>query len=333
MAGLIGGSGSTGSSLLRQILNRNSHVFCGPETSLFCKPELYEDWKNNKNAILKTGYGGLRSKSWHIYRGFELTKKENNVSLDLLTQMIDESTSFQEFVQKYFGANLDLTRNIWLEKTPGNAYCFRQFLQSFPKGKIIHIYRNPYDTIASLFNRGFSHYQATCIYILNTSFALREKNSPVYTQLSYESLVNKPVEQIKNLCTHLDVDYEAAMLESNDEKYDDDPSKIKGWNYDETGQISKGSIGKFETLKEKDKEIIIYACKTVQIADNTVKTEKLHHNNVLSLSKELGYSFKEKRTPAHYQLLKKEKFQDLLLRTRKNAFYNFFNYPMVLNKI
>ena len=333
MAGLIGGSGSTGSSLLRHILNRNSHVFCGPETSLFCKPKLYDDWEKNKNSILKQGMGGLRSKSWHVFRGFELTKKESNVSIDLLTRMIEESKSFREFVTKYFGTHQETDKDIWLEKTPGNAYCFRQFLKLFPEGKIIHIYRNPYDTIASLLNRGFSHYQATCIYLLNTSFALREKESVSYTQLSYESLVNQPVEEIKKICTHLGIPYEAKMLVANDMKYDDDPSKIQGWNYDETGQISEGSVGKFKSLKQIDQEIIIYACKTIQIADYTIKTEQLRHNNVLSLSKELGYTFKEQRTPAHYKTLKKQKSMDLWLRTRKNAFYNFFNYPIVLNKI
>ncbi len=333
MAGLIGGSGSTGSSLLRQILNRHSHVFCGPESSLFCKPELYDDWEVHKKAILKKGWRGLRSKSWHIFRGFELTKEEFKVTEDLLTRMIDTSPNFKSFVLKYFQHVTKEKSDLWLEKTPGNAYGFRQFLTLFPKGKLIHIYRNPYDTIASLVGRGFSHYQATCIYLLNTNFALRSKNSPAFTQLSYESLVENPEQEITALCNHLDIDFEPNMLLPSNQSFSDDPTKIKGWTYDETAPVSKGSVGKFSTLSKKDREIIIYACKTIHVAPNTLKKEELIFKNIHSLSKELKYEFREVRTPSYYSDLKNQKNKDLWTRTKKNAYYNFFNYPVVLNRI
>lgn len=333
MAGLIGGSGSTGSSLLRQILNRHSHVFCGPETSLFCKSELYNNWSEHKKAIQKKGWGGLRSKSWHIFRGFELTKEEFNVTEDLLTRMIDQSETFKSFIEKYFEHCTESSEDIWLEKTPGNAYGFRQFLNLFPKGKVIHIYRNPYDTIASLVSRGFSHYQATCIYLLNTTFALSSKNSSSYTQLSYERLVNNPKQEVTALCSHLEIAYEEEMLMPTDKTFSDDPTQIKGWTYDETAPIAKGSIGKFSTLSKKDQEIIIYACKSIHVAPNTFKKENLSHINIHSLSKELDYDFVELRTPSYYSVLKNQKNKDLWLRTKKNAYYNFFNYPIVLNII
>ena len=40
---IIGGSGSSGSSLLATILNRHPEVAVGPELSLFNKPVLYEN--------------------------------------------------------------------------------------------------------------------------------------------------------------------------------------------------------------------------------------------------------------------------------------------------
>jgi len=333
MAGLIGGSGSTGSSLLRQILNRHSHVFCGPETSLFCKPELYTDWEESKKSILKKGWGGLRSKSWHIFRGFELTKKEHNVSEDLLTPMIEQAQSFPEFAKAYFKNSLKDSKEIWLEKTPGNAYNFRSFISLFPNGKIIHIYRDPYDTIASLCNRGFSHYQATCIYLLNTSYALSCKDESAYEDISYESLVKDPEPTVQKLCKHLNIDFEQKMIFGESNTYTDDPTKIKGWNYDETSGIGVGSVGKFKTLPQKDQEIIIYACKTIQVSPIIVKKENLGYHNVNSLCKALGYEFKEQRTTSYYKDLKNQKSKDLWLRTKKNAYYNFFNYPVVMNNM
>ena len=53
---LIGCSPSTGSSLLRRILNRHSQVFCGPETSLLTKKGFYSDWDLYKNRILNLNY-------------------------------------------------------------------------------------------------------------------------------------------------------------------------------------------------------------------------------------------------------------------------------------
>ncbi len=69
---IMGGSGSTGSSLLKNILNRNSKIFAGTETSLFCKKGIYFNWSSAKSRLLKRGVRGLRNFGFHIYNGTDL---------------------------------------------------------------------------------------------------------------------------------------------------------------------------------------------------------------------------------------------------------------------
>jgi hypothetical protein len=331
MSVLIGGSGSTGSSLLRQILNRNSALFCGPETSLFCKASLFDNWSSHKSKLLNRGYRGLRSNSWHIYRGTDLLKKEAGHTEDGVRNLVKNSSSFSAFANAYFESNLENTgSSMWLEKTPGNVYNFSRFLKAFPDGKIIHIYRNPYDTIASLVSRGFSHYYATGIYLLNTSFGLSQRGNPNYTELSYENLVSDTEETVMNICRFLKVNYRPEMLMPSKDKYDDDPSQIGKWTYDERGEIESGSIGKFDSLSSTDQELIISATHRIQIISSLAHSEKLSCKKVEEICAALKYPFKTEENSDSLTQLKSQRQKDLVIRTKKMAYYNFLNYPLTL---
>lgn len=65
-----------------------------------------------------------------------------------------EAKSFKEFVQRIQRHVGDLTgKRVWVEKTPWNIYATRDFLWAFPGAKVIHLVRDPRDTILSLSRR------------------------------------------------------------------------------------------------------------------------------------------------------------------------------------
>ncbi len=332
MHGLIGGSGSTGSSLLRQLLNRHSKIFCGPESSLFCKAELFDNWEKHKNKIQSKGLGGLKSNSFHVYRGIDLTLAEYGFSENMILGLIEQSASFASFCKTLFGVALDRQqKSICLEKTPGNAYNFKRFVTTFPKGKLIHIYRNPYDAIASMMSRGFSCYYACSIYLLNTSFALSNKNHTNYFDLSYESLVTNN-EQIKSLCKFLNVDFEDQMMQPHKHQFQDEPMNIGNWQYKENEMIGTRSVGRHKKLSLEQRSLIFSFCSSLQIKSKFATSHKLDFVSIKSICTHLGYKFQEGGSIDNLSLIKTQRREDLLFRTRKNAYYNLFNYPLELKK-
>ena len=116
---LIGGSPGTGSSLLRQMLNRHSSVYCGPETRLFTHPGLFHHWHKMKKAVLLRG---RLSPSLNVSRGVNLHGAEQMWQHDDVKELVKEVPSFREFCDKYFGLTMTkYNKVIWGEKSPDNV--------------------------------------------------------------------------------------------------------------------------------------------------------------------------------------------------------------------
>ena len=101
---LIGGSGSTGSSLLKNILSRHPEIFAGSETSLFTKRELYYNYSMHKWRILKSFPLGLKSHTFHMYNGADLIHNEYGHSIESIKKLISLTFEFQEFADGYSSA-------------------------------------------------------------------------------------------------------------------------------------------------------------------------------------------------------------------------------------
>lgn len=288
---IMGGSGSTGSSLLKNILNRNEDVFSGGETSFFSKKLIYDDWKKAKSRVLKRKLNGLRSFGFHMYNGSDLLLPEYNITEDLINQYALEANTLEEFAELYFSQAMEMNQaKFWIEKTPANSACFKLFLDAFEDGRVIHMTRSPYDTIASLWERGYGLYYSVGIYLLNTASALSAKSrTGRYTEVAYEKLVSSPASTVENVCNFLNITFDSKMLVSQGEVVQD--SQLSSWTYDETANIGKGSIGRFSKLP-KDKQMAIYeAVHAVQVNKSGVDYYKLSHTNIKSICKELGYEY------------------------------------------
>jgi hypothetical protein len=265
MSVIIGGSGSTGSSLFKNLLNNHPRIFGGIETNLFAKLPLYKNWNSNKTRLTAKGLRALPNHSWHYFRGLDLLHPDFGWENEELQNAAQQSNSFQEFTDLFFRRPMDMNNaEMWIEKTPSNAACFSHFLRTFDRGKVIHMTRNPYDTMSSLLRRGIGLYYATGIYLLNTAAALAVSDHPAYLLVKYENLVEYPKAELKRVCRFLGVAFTEEMLEMGN-KEARFKTKLRGWKYDEMEEVKKGSVGSFFELPEAEQNRILTALDLVHI--------------------------------------------------------------------
>ena len=317
---LIACSPSTGSSLLRRILNRHDEIFCGPETSLLAKNEYYDNWEKYKYTIVKDRKANIWNKGWHDIKGVNL-KDENAISSELIRDWVGDSADFKAFVNTYFNNLLEsANKKIWAEKTPSNAFAIDDFLEIFPSSKIIHISRNPYDTIASLVNRGMSVFNAISVNLLNTSQCLQYHGKGNYHFLKYEDLVHSPEATLEKLMAFLNLKFDPRILEPS--RNEGGIDHMKGWTYKETQGIGSSSVGRFQKLSSENQSKILSG--TIHLRsklDTSTRTMK-------EICSVLEYEFQDSEADDHKVFFKREMRKDKLKRWLKRSYFRPQNYPI-----
>lgn len=326
MSVLIGCSPSTGSSLLRRILNRHPDVFCGSETSLFAKEELYTNWAKSKTKITRSSVFGLSSAGWHDFIGISLEEDYLWSKSEVKKLIREDAPDLNEFAHSFYRPILEREhKKVWAEKTPSNAFTLGLFLKSFPKGKVIHIVRNPLDTISSLHNRGMDLYSAVNVYLLNTAKALEVVDHPNAFLIKYEDLVDKPQEQLERLSEFLGVEYHDSMLEpSRDEG---GVKKMEGWKHKETADVNSASVGRFAEGSDDLKQVILARIRLTEI------NLDLKHKSISELADTLGYSLPVKSTIPEGLIskLNSERKDDIRKRHFSRAYFRKDNYPIEIS--
>ena len=324
MSVLIGCSPSTGSSLLRRMLNRHSEIFCGSETYLFSKEALYTDWQKSHKKIMRPSLFGLTNAGWHIFVGVELGEDYNYSKLDFKHLLAKKHDDFSSFVHAFYEPLMKRNKaSVWVEKSPSNAFTLDLFLDQFTDGKAIHIVRDPLDVIASLYNRGMSMYNATAVCLLNMSKILSIPSDKIIT-IKYEALVANATEVLSDICSFLELSFEPIMLLP--QRGESGGTTMKGWNYDETQKVEQGSVGRFQKLDVELQEDIlkcIYYLRQIRFQKFTSIAEirkELYHLDTPVIK---DSSYKEK--------LVAEKAADIHQRHFSNAYFKKQNYPLVIN--
>jgi len=312
MPAIIGGSSSTGSSLLVNILNRHSAIYAGPETHLFTKPKLYQDWDKYKNTIQYKVGDALKSPGIHRYNGVILEK------LDIMIPMLSKAGRLSEFAHAYFDA---YGKRDWVEKTPANSYCFDFFLNEFDNGQVVLMVRNPYDTIASMTARGISVLKAVSIYLANTLANIDLQESERAYVVKYEALINNPTTVLTQLCKFLNIPFESEMLTA-----EEDVIQMDGWQQNEKGKIEKSSVGRFLNLDDKLQKEIKTAADSLKLNNNAWPFKSVQEQDIGDICLRFGYEYLECNaglSPTKMDLWKEE-----LKSTLKLYPTNIFNYPI-----
>lgn len=317
---LIACSPSTGSSLLRRILNRHSQIFCGPETSLLAKSAFYNEWNRVKGDYVKNNWKELVNVGWHHISGVNLLD-ENELTKNDIVSLLDKSEDYKSFISLYFDKLLDIeNKSIWAEKTPSNAFAIDDFRILFPKAKIIHITRNPFDAIASLISRGMSVFNAICVYLLNTSRCLEHSNSNYCHVVKYDQLVLSPEDTLRKLMLFLDLNYEEGIIEptANEKGID----YMKGWNYKETESIGKAGLNRFDKLSKEQKELVLMGVSQI------VSTEDVRCKKISDIANALDYDLACASIGNNKMYFKKEVIKDKAKRLLRKSYFGVNNYPI-----
>lgn len=265
---ILGGPGSSGSSLLSEKLRDAVREVSLPELSLFNKPTLYNDWERAKFLIVKNSRR-LETQGWFPYPRTRISSLDLGWTEKEINEMIVASRSLIEFSDLLFSKKMsDVGANGWIEKTPSNAYCFDYFLAQRTNNRVILCVRNPYDTVASLVNRGMSPYFAAGLWLYNTVAALRCFSSDRFLLVRYEDLLSDPDEQISRICSFANLNRRS----DSDKKAEniDDPGgvhlyrKIESWKFDPSGAIAK-SNSTFDSFDEYNQSLIIAAISSIKV--------------------------------------------------------------------
>ena len=282
---LIGGAGSSGSSLLRQLLRRHSKIAIGPELSVFNKESFYTyNYDKIEKKAKKILERGLCTEGWFSYPGTFLGLDEYGWSKKDLLRTIKLCSCQRELMDTFFDKYLSKERKtIWCEKTPSNSYCFNHFLKLYPKGMVIHIYRDGRDSVTSLIKRGMNPYYATMAWLYNTASALKLRNHENYYEIKYEMLVTEPKRIIEQLCDFLGVTFEEKMLRSDlSEAY----GKINSWNNSPYSEISSSSVGRHIDFFTSFHS---YVFDSTIISKSHIRRNGLLFSSTDALQKELDY--------------------------------------------
>lgn len=323
----MGGASSSGTTLIREVLNRHSFIFSGEELNFFNKSTLFENWQKDKLKIIPI-FPFYSTFGWTTYRRSNLAQPEYGWELNGVIKLLKESNSIVEFTNQYYTKALEFNnKSKWIEKTPSNCYSFKNFLNHFPDGKVIHVVRNPFDNAASLFkNRKQTILSATSTWLYNNAIALNVMNDPRYYRIKYEDFVENPEEELKKLLNFLCIPFEKDILLQTKDNHQ--KLNTHGWNNAPSGKISKSSVNNFSKLDLKIQQQIKSAFSIIKISDYHQNKFNIPNTEFNSLCKEFGYDIMLIKDETFKHELKILRLKDLILRSLKFYKTGFFKYPI-----
>ncbi len=323
---LMGGSPSTGSSLLVNILNRHSEIFAGSETYLFLHKSLAENWNEYKNRLLNTGkIRGLKSPAWFRFNGVLLENEDYAWTRSELKDLIEKTHTYESFVNAFFAR--PLTRNnksIWIEKSPANSFNFKYFAERNPETKVIQVIRNPYDTAASLFKRGNDAWFSAGRCLFANARALSAAHLPNYYCIFYENLVENPAQEVSKLLAFLNLSTEVNLLEPTAAERAK-VVQMPGWQHNEHGKIGKSSIGRFQKLEAEEQALLRAAFSSFELNKNYVLNPDLC--NAEQIFAALGYDYFPEVVKPFKEILHEARAKDMWARTWRLYPTGMGNYP------
>lgn len=214
----IGGSPSTGSTLLADLIDSIPGVLCGPELNIFCIDKAFEYSEKFKLDAIK-------SKPFFVDSPYVRKSKFLNsrhlerigLDSDNWKILLDQSNTINEFVNllaKHFAKYRHRKIKVFVEKTPNNVGYINQFCQYFPNGLFVHIVRDGRAVVSSLLRRGYSLYEAAYIWLIQTykgtNAAACNKNA---IEVKYEDLVASPFDVVAEIVTSVGLDISPAEIQ------------------------------------------------------------------------------------------------------------------------
>lgn len=339
--GIMGGCGSSGTTLLIHLLSRHPDIVSGPEFNLFNHYELYNiDYlKKHQTRMLS----GKCNPSGYIDTGAFMTYREHyGLDQNTIRRWIDDANSLDEFIYSVcLHMREKFSASYFLEKSPTNIYCFNKISTQLPGIPLIHVIRDGRDVVSSLMKRGFNLYAAGSRWLYDTLYGISMRGTQNYIEVRYETLVNKPEETLTLLYKHLgfntETNYSQNTSSNQTSIYNEDwtaRDTPQIWNQTPSDPISTDSIGKYKKSLSLSE---IQLLNKIQVKPRYVPKNMSHVSTFSTLLEHLNY------TSENYDELDQQstapnkialQFSDYRRRlTRFNTRYNFKKLPKFYTKI
>lgn len=210
------GSGRSGTTLLRSMLNQNTDIEIPPES--YVLPVIYKryavykklPWSDLVKIILGEFVSHPHFHLWKldispIFKELESLEKQDQS----LYRIID---AIYSLYAKKNGKN----KVIWGDKTPLNTSYTNELDYLFNKPKYIHLRRDGRDVIASMLKHGLAENIKSAsnrwLSAIKTADKIERKWPKRILTIEYSELVKNPENELKKICTFLYVNYNVAML-------------------------------------------------------------------------------------------------------------------------
>jgi hypothetical protein len=205
----IVGTPRSGTSLLRNILNRHPRIAICAETHF-----------HNYAYQRRKAFGDLRDpmsrrRLVEEYLALKYYLRFVTDPAGLTERLMREGTSYEALftsLVKYHAEG----KPRWGEKTPQHALFAETLCDWYPNGTLIHIIRDPRGVVASLQRMPWatdSVVQNARRWLKHNLAARRCSLRPQYLQVRYETLVTRPEQEVARICERLGEEYSPSLLD------------------------------------------------------------------------------------------------------------------------
>jgi hypothetical protein len=224
----IVGCGRSGTTVLREMIDRHPNIAIGAETTFFCDflntDRLAEIWKLDPADVKRTAA---------------------------------DAPSVVRFAEAFFRAHAEREgKPRWGDKTPRNITALPWLLRAFPNAHFIHIMRDGRDVACSratfrthrLRNgkveqrknpKTVGYAEAARDWVNAVSTAAPFRDHPRVTEVRYEAITDDPERELRRLCDFLGEDFDPDMIAADkDRTITSDPGRFLH-NREAAGPIRK----------------------------------------------------------------------------------------------
>jgi len=215
---MISGVYRSGTTFLSALLGAHSKLKAASSTIKFLRFCLgkYGDVREKDNYCQLVADTQKRVK---VRWGLELDARRVITKLETKKEQITYARIYDILMRDLLHIEHDYDIR-WVEKLAVQWADIPYFLDMFPNGKVIHIFRDPRDVVASYKNMTFEPGNTFLDAAFNfrsaveTLTELKEKYSERVMVVKAEEIAKKPVGYAKEICEFLELDYEDSMVDA-----------------------------------------------------------------------------------------------------------------------